>query len=98
MIVAEDEVYDHHVERFKCPHCGRMRLYEFTRKKNDLKYPCDAYCEVCDTKYKAIDFNYRCQLCGDRVNCFLSYPIVMEEKDSYVSPRLSRVRKSHKGR
>lgn len=96
MIVDTDDFRDHHVERFRCPGCGKLKIYSFTRRKNTLEYPCDAFCEVCGMKYKAIDANFRCQLCSKRVDCFVSFPIVMEEKGPYTPPRLSRVRKSHK--
>jgi hypothetical protein len=84
-----------HKERFKCPQCGRPRIYNFTLFSFE-RYPCDGYCEYCDLKFKAIDDDSRCLRCDERVNCFLNYAIITEEKDPYVSPTLSRVRKSHK--
>jgi hypothetical protein len=90
MIVEELEGTIFHLERYKCPQCGQLRVYKFTRRKSDSKYPCDAYCEKCDVKYKAIDQNHRCRGCKERVECFVNFPIVLEETDSYTPPSLSR--------
>lgn len=97
MIVNTFGVKKLHHEKFKCPRCGRIREYNFNRFDYET-YPCDGYCSYCDFKFKAIDDISRCEKCDSRVDCFINFAIVTEEKGHYVPPTLSRVRKNNKSR